>query len=161
MTNSMLITFGLMLLIVGGCRCRKEVQCFDKKIQPAFVGFQPSEIDTLIIRKFQASDNFQKRLDSFTIFQGDAYRTAGDTTKIVYYPLENGIVTGFDWQIFIPALNRTILISEILSNKKTIECGTLARDCGCANDLLSAKVNDQPIPFPKSDFETPFIYIRK
>lgn len=161
MRNNILITFGLILLIVSGCRCRKEVQCFDNKIQPAFVGFQPSEIDTLIIRKFQASNNFQKRLDSFTIVQSDAYRTAGDTTKIVYYPLENGIVTGFDWQIFIPALNRTILITEIVTNKKVMECGTLARDCGCANDLLSTKVNNQTITFPANGLETPFIYIQK
>lgn len=122
MRNNIFITFVFIVLIVSGCRCRKEVQCFDNKILPAFVGFQRSEIDTLVVRKFQASSNFQTRLDTFMVVQSDAYRTTNDTTKIMYYSLENGIVTGFDWQIFIPALNRTIIISEIVSNKKTIEC---------------------------------------
>lgn len=155
------LTF-IFVLLFGSCRCVKEVDCYDPKILPAFIGFQLSEIDTLIVTKYKTGENFRTPIDSFTVVYGDNFRISNDTTKVNYYPFEYGIATGFDWQIFIPAINRTVRISEILSNKKTVECPTLTRNCGCANDLFSANIENQTISFVINDREPgPFFFLKR
>ena len=39
--------------------CTKKYDCTDLQIQPAFINFSPSDIDTFILRKFKPSDNYQ------------------------------------------------------------------------------------------------------
>lgn len=144
--------------------CVREVDCYNLSIQPAFIGFPSSEIDTLIIRKFKQGDNFQSPIDSFVITFNSYYQTFNDTTKIVQFQ-SGKIEAGFDWQILLPALNRTVNISDIVSNKKTAKCpsGALAmdKDCDCVNDLLSAKRENQVVTFQNLDIQTPYVHIRR
>ncbi len=164
MTKLSLLTISLTALLFASCGREYEVDCIDPQIETAFINYAKPDIDTFILRKFKAADNYQTLLDSFTVAYGWAgyYTTLHDTTSI-YISGDKGIKAGFDWQIFIPALNKTVLVSDIVTEKKTGTCknGIFSLDkmaCGCANRVYSAKINNQVVNFPDSTIYT--IYIR-
>ena len=146
--------------------CTKEYDCTDLQIQPAFINFTPSDIDTFVLRKFKQKDNYQNLIDTFKVVYGYTaqYYTTHDTTSVFVSDGKNGIKAGFDWLIFIPAKNKTIFISDIVSEKKTGTCGygIFSMDkfgCSCTNDIFSAKKDNQIITFSNSDTARNFIFI--
>ena len=107
-TNIMII---LILLIVNSCG--KVIDCSDAQIQPSLISFPPSAIDTIVIRKFKANDNYQNLIDTLKIIRGISgeYVISNDTTSIFIANRSNGIKVGFDWEIYIPSISRAIFIS--------------------------------------------------
>jgi hypothetical protein len=154
--------------------CVREQPCFNRPINPSFVGFALSEVDTLILKRFPANDSFSVPIDSFVVFAPySQYQVAHDTINVNILagvdslPLFTGqIQTGFDWQIFIPAVNRTISLSHISSENRSVKCHTgfpLVDDkvvCSCGNLILYLQVDSTQEPF--SDSTTEYrIYIHR
>lgn len=84
-----------------------------------------SDIDTFVVRAYKPNDNFQHLIDTiFVVNPGLAiYTTSNDTTIIDVGGTAPGdgdpryrIVSGYDWQIYIPALNRTVTITSLKFN---------------------------------------------
>jgi hypothetical protein len=150
-------SISVVLLIVVLSACTKEYNCGDLAIQPAFIGFAPSDIDTFVLRKFEANNNYQNLIDTFIIKFGDSspYQTSNDTTTVFVSDASNsgelGIKAGYDWQIFIPSVNKTVYVSEIRSEKKTgkLSSGIFNMDktAPCTNSVFSAKMDNQTINF--------------
>lgn len=146
--------------------CTKGYDCIDLQIQPVFINFLPSDLDTFVLRKFKAADNYQTLIDTFVVKYGyyGLYQTSNDTTSVLVTDGKNGIKARFDWQLFIPAKNKTVLISDIISEKKTGKrgYGIFSMDPGpsCTNDIFSAKMNNQIINFSNSDTARHYVYIR-
>lgn len=164
MKIKVLITvFSLVIVFVS---CTKEYDCTDLQIQPAFINFSPSDIDTFVLRKFKPSDNYQNLIDTFIVEYGyyGHYQTSNDTTTVFVTDGKNGIKAGFDWQIFIPAKNKTVLVSDIISEKKTGKrvYGIFSLDPapGCTNDIFSVKMDNQIINFSNSDTARHYLFIR-
>ncbi len=140
------------LLITFFTSCTKEYDCTDTQIQPSFINYLPSDIDTFVLRKFKASDNYQTLIDTFVVKHGydSYYQTFNDTTTVLVTDGKNGIKTGFDWQLFIPAKNKTVLISDIQSEKKTGKrgYGIFSMDPAppCTNPIYSANFNNNNSP---------------
>jgi hypothetical protein len=155
-----------LLFTISIVSCTKEYDCENLQIQPAFINYLPSDIDTFFLRRFKASDNYQTLIDTFVVKYGSngLYQTSNDTTSVLVTDGKNGIKAGFDWQLFIPAKNKTVLISDIISEKKTGKRGygifSLDPGPGCTNDIFSAKVNNQIINFSNSATARHYIYIR-
>lgn len=165
MKIKLLITSAFISLIFSSCS--KEFDCTDPQIQTSFIAFPISDIDTFVLRKFKPNDNYQNLIDTFKVVYGytGQFYISNDTTSVFVSDGNNGIKSGFDWQIFIPAKNRTVLISDILSEKKTGKCNTgiFSLDkfgCTCTNKVFSAKKDNQLINFPNSDTALNTIYIR-
>lgn len=158
MTVKYSISVFLLMIILPACT--KEYNCGDIPIQPAFIGFAASDIDTFILRKFELNNNYQNLIDTFIIRKGDSapYQMSNDTTTVFVSDASNsgelGIKAGYDWQIFIPSINRTIFVSEIRSEKKTgkLSSGIFSMDKGpiCTNSIFSAKMDNQIINFSDS-----------
>lgn len=163
MTMKFILTTLFMSVLIASCS--KEYYCIDLQIMPAFINYLPSEIDTFVIRKFKANDKFQTLIDTFVVIYGyyGLYRTSNDTTSVLITDGKNGIRAGYDWQLFIPAKNKTILISDIISEKKKGigNWGICSLDPGpsCTNDIFSVKVNNQIINFSNSDTASNYICI--
>lgn len=156
-----------LLVVLGFMSCSKEYDCADLQISPAFISFSPSDIDTIVLRKYKQNDSYQNLIDTFKVIYGYSgqYYTSNDTTSVFVSDGKNGIKAGFDWLIFIPAKNKTIFISDIVSEKKTGTCGSgiFSMDkfgCTCTNDIFSAKKDNQIINFSNSDTARNFIFIR-
>lgn len=165
-TKQSLLIITLLTVLFASCGREREIDCGDPKIKTAFIAYASSDIDTFIIRKFKAADNYQTLLDTFRVTYGwsGVYAASNDTTTVSINDDKHDIKAGFDWQVFIPATNKTVFISDIVSDKKTGKCrpgiGIFGkRDCSCYNRVYSAKINNQGINFPDTNVYS--IYIRK
>jgi hypothetical protein len=144
--------FTLIAVITLLISCSYEVTCEDTSITPVFIKYQPSDIDTLVIRKYTLNSNFSNQTDSIIIESGYSgyYITHNDTTIVQLFSERLKIESGFDWQIYIPAKNKTINISEINSPKTTAKCSSdffSEVGCGCFNPIISCKLNNQFFTF--------------
>jgi len=164
MKIKIIITTFLLAFVFASCT--KEYDCIDLQIQPAFINFSPSDIDTFVLRKFKPSDSYQNLIDTFIVKSGYSgyYQTSNDTTTVLVTDGKNGIKAGFDWQIFIPAKNKTVFVSDIVSEKKTGKqgYGIFSMDPGgyCTNNIFSAKMDNQIINFSNSDTARHYLFIR-
>ncbi len=155
-----------LLLITALFSCTKEYDCTDLQIQPAFIRFASSDIDTFVLKKFKPGDNYQILIDTFIVKYGynGYYQTLNDTTTVLVTDGKNGIKAGFDWQIFIPAKNKTVFVTDIVSEKKTGKRGygifSMDPAPGCTNDIFSAKMDNQTINFSNSDTARYYLFIR-
>ena len=158
------ISVSFLTIFCAGCT--EEYDCTDLQIQPSFINYLPADIDTFVLRKFKPADNYQTLIDTFVVSNGyyGIYQTSSDTTSVLVTDGKNGIKAGFDWDLHIPATNETVLISDIISEKKTGKRGhgIFSMDPGpsCTNAIFTAKVDNQLINFPNSDTATNYIYIR-
>ena len=158
---------GFLFLAIVLFGCTKEYDCNDLPIQPVFIGFSQSDIDTFIVRKFKANDNYQNLIDTFMVKYGtySLYKISNDTTTVFVGDASNdgkvGIKVGYDWQIFIPSKSKTVFISDIISEKRTGKYGhgifSLDKVPDCVNRIFSAKIDNQIINF--SDSTGYYIYI--
>ena len=143
--------------------CGKVIDCNDAQIQPSLISFPMSTIDTLVIRKFKANDNYQNLIDTQKIIRGSSgqYVISNDTTSIFIADRSKGITVGFDWKIYIPSINRTIFISNISSEKNTTKCGNIGEPfgCSCTNNIYSLKKDNQIVTFANPNIGYNYIYI--
>ena len=154
------IMFFAMLLLISSCS--RETICEDREITPVFLKFTPADIDTFIVRKYAANSAFTNLLDSSIIVFGYSgyYMTHSDSTMV---RLGSGqLQNGFDWQIFIPAKNKKINISEISSEKRTEKFNygffnTKKIAYTCDNRIFSIKQDNQLVTFNNPD--NYFVYI--
>ncbi len=156
----------MLSLVFVFASCTKEYDCDDLQIKLAFIGFPPSDIDTFVLRKFKPADNYQNLIDTFIVRYGyyGSYETSNDTTTVFVTDGKNGIKAGYDWQIFIPAKNKTVFVSDIVSEKKTGKRGygifSLDPAPGCTNDIFSVKKDNQVINFSNSGTAEYYLFIR-
>ena len=132
----------LTLIYLSALGCTKTVSCGDLNIQMAFIGFTPSDSDTIVLRKFQTGDNYQYLIDTLNIFfDSSLYHRFSDTTFVSLNEPGQGIKAYNDWQIFIPSTNRTLRISAIVTEQATTKCSTLGEtlNCNCINKIYSLK----------------------
>jgi uncharacterized protein YaiE (UPF0345 family) len=143
----LIILLAILTSLLFSCR---NIQCNNTYITPVFVGFPSGDLDTIVLRKFKAGSDFQV-LEDTTIFTNNdtvaAYYTSNDTT-IVEMNIISGeykyLLPGDDWQVYLPAKNVTVLVSNIASPQMHIKC---FGDCGCVNQIDSFMQNgNEEIP---------------
>jgi hypothetical protein len=132
---------GVLSVFLIGCHV---YSCEPNLINPTFIGFSATDIDTVILRAYEPNDNYQHLVDTFRVFKNKAvYTTMHDTTivylNVVYDGIANQIIkAGFDWQIYIPAKKRTVSISNIMTD------ATVGQH-HCFNDITSFVQDGQTI----------------
>jgi len=159
---------GLLSLFLIFTGCTTEYDCAESKILPAFIGFAQTDLDTIFLRKFQRGDNYAHMVDQVVVTHNTrtTYSTSNDTTTIFFTDGINGITAGYDWEIFLPITNTTVVVSDILSEKKTTKCGSgiFSMDkfgCFCTNKVFSLQQDNQDITFPNADTILYKIFIHK
>ena len=158
-----IFAFFSIIILTG---CTKTYDCEDLQIRPAFINYLPSDIDSFTLRKYKAGNNYQTLIDSLVVIQGSQsyYQTSNDTTSILVTDGKNGIKAGFDWQIYIRAKNKTVLISDIVSENKKGKRGygifSMDPGPGCTNSVISLKVDGQLVIFSALPYDNPLIFIR-
>ena len=155
--------FAAVLMIAA---CSKEYDCAEAQIQPAFVGFAPADLDSLLLRKFTRGGNLQNLVEEFVVTGNNRtqYIITNDTTTVFITDGIHGMKAGYDWQVFIPARNRTVRITDVNSEKKKIKCGSgiFSMDkfgCLCTNKVFSLMQDNQTISFPNSDTTQYVVFI--
>lgn len=137
--------------------CTREYDCVDPQIPFTFVRFAPSDIDTLVFKRYKEKDSYRQLLDSFLVVYGrqTQYLSTNDSTTIWVTDGKNGIKAGFDWIIDIPARNRQVAVSGIESERKRgrRNYGIFSLDPApdCTNRVFSLMVDNNRINILPSD----------
>jgi len=122
--------------------CSREIECQDPPINLSFIAIPQTALDTIVLRKFTKDDNFRYKVDSLKVKTFITNR--GDTSIVSLGDPFYYVTAGYDWQIFLPAINRTIALTEINKLDKTGKCAALSTDCFCNDEILGIKVDNQP-----------------
>ena len=109
--------------IISLAGCSREYNCTNENLHLSFIGFLKSDIDTLIIKKYAANNNFQQLINTvqFAIDTTGILQT-NDTISFGGAAINNMIQYGNDWQIIIPSKNITVTISNIISPQEQGKC---------------------------------------
>ncbi len=142
LTNSKLIIKRLLLLfsiiVIVITSCKRSLPCFNDFITPVFVGFKWTDLDTIVVRQYKKGDAFQSLIDTVLIISDSnvlSNPSSNDTTAIPFNKVccdYKYLKSDSDWEIYLPALNRVVKISNIISPQKYKECifgGDLCPDC--------------------------------
>lgn len=138
-----------MIVLLFSCR---TIHCVDQFITPVFIGYSPGDLDTIIVRKYKAGTDFQSLLDTAIITNNPTvagYVTSNDTTTVVlnvYSDEPNYLLPGSDWQLYLPSVNLTISLSDIVSPQASYKC--FGDDCECWNPINSYTQNGQEVTPP-------------
>jgi len=123
--SSIFIIAMIVTLAFNSCCKRRTVPGIDPVIEPIFIGYAATDIDTLIIRKYKANDGYHTLIDTFI---SDQYCQ---------------IQKGYDWAIYIPATGQTDSISNITIRDTTYtfsDCSDQGPQIG-PNRITSYKLN--------------------
>ena len=159
-----LIAFICVVISTG---CNRTITCSNPYITPAFIGFNLSDLDSIIVRQYKKDGNFLELIDTTLITLDTTFlksTSAGDTTFALLNHIsgqEKHIFPDHDWQIYIPSAKMTFSISNIISPQTENSCFK----CTCWNPINSFVQNAQTlipqirkIPNMGGDFYLTFIH---
>jgi hypothetical protein len=133
-----LLSIILITFIFTSCgKCR----CIDDKLNPNFILFDTTEVDTIIIKKFSKNSSFTSLLDTGLFDEKNSFRIKKSNDTITF-PARVGnfsITSDYDWIFFLPAINKTIKISDIISEQTSMPCPGKVQ---CINPINSLKIDD-------------------
>jgi hypothetical protein len=116
-----LIIFILGILISS---CGKKCICEPEQVIPAFVSYNQSEVDTILVKRFQKNTNFTEAYDEFLLHSGNAViSVVGDTTFFIPQQFVYRLQQRWDLQLVNPFDGRTVNISDIEIEQKETTCG--------------------------------------
>lgn len=131
-----------------------------ENMMPAFVAYNISEIDTLIIKRFAKGSNFSQQVDSALVTaQRTSYITSGDTTRVIAEILQQ-VSDDYDWQLTNPFDNRTVRVSDIVHERREQHCGGIfgMDPQACTSPVTSFKLNGvTTVPDPNFLYRAIFI----
>lgn len=113
----------------------------------SFISFPISETDTIVVRKFAKSSNFTSLIDTFSLNQSNSsYQNMGDTLEVANnFGIDNGLLSKYDYEIYLPKINRLYQVDEISEEFNSINPGLSCNKIACSNYFKSYKVNGQSI----------------
>jgi len=139
-----ILTF-LLFICITFYSCSYE--CSNATVNFSLVSFQPNETDTIVVRKFTKMSNFTTLLDTFSLNQSNSsYQNTNDTLEVWHpYGTDNGLLSKYDYEIYLTSINRTYQISEIREDFRSINQGLSCNKLGCMNFFKSYKMNGELI----------------
>lgn len=151
----MKLTYQAMTLMLVGSlgSCTKEQAREAPQVQPTFSGLAPADTNTLLVRQYAAGTGFATLLATamITEAQDDYYQMHNDTTSVRITNWQAAIVPGYDWQIEVPALRKTVRLTGISSEQRSEKVGwgifSLETGPKCQNPIFSLEQDGQPITF--------------
>jgi len=118
----------LLILLAALVSCTKEsstCSCGTIQIEPSFPGYTAAEIDTIYERIFEPGSNFSKLFRATVWVHPKTIANTGtvgpDSLVNTFDPTFN-FNAGFDYELFIPNLNHTIRIYNIIDTGAFVSC---------------------------------------
>lgn len=148
----------LALSIFSSC---KKCPCGAAEgLLPAFIGYSESQTDTLILRRYANTGTFSQLMDTLLINEPLLnFKRSNDTLSPTYNSISIPMIEGNDYEIVVPAINKTYRISGIAETKNTMTCNSIFSmdKTYCVNPMDEYIINGEKtkaIPYGR------FIYLR-
>ena len=132
--------------------CTMRVPCDDGNIKLGFISFSDTATNSFILRQFKKATNFKTLVDTILITQTNgSYKKFNDSlqveysfnTKHGYTSSKHGLTSEFDYEIYLPSLNKTFQISDIDEEYKMQKKGSTSDNSSCDNYIKAYSVNGQ------------------
>ena len=182
--------FLVLVIILGSCkkyRCPETVYC-NNFLNFVLVGFDTSDVSTVVFRVYAAGTNFGTLVDTavaldtvlYQSFNGPVYpwvplsgnstdsllNGTGALTSYRSFSVDTDYIA-YDWEIYLPKDGRTIKISAIQfsgSTEQTVEtCDEKGNKIGgfCQKNLTSYVVDGETYKNVNSGINNNFIFLKK
>lgn len=132
-------------------------------IRIATVGLTAAEIDTIILRKFTRGSNFSSRIDTLSLNSSNAVfqfpYTTKDTSFLGILNPDVLLKSKYDYEIFIPAVNKLVRITAISEPQQRMKKGLFnSTKEYCVNTIQSFQQDGQMVT---PNIWQPEVYIHK
>ena len=130
----------IICLLIASCG---SYPCSNATPSISFVAFTPNETDTIIVKRFIKSTNFSSLADSFKVYAGNStYQRSTDTLEIFFpFGTDNGFLSKYDYQVYLPKNSRRFQISEINEEFRSLKKGLSMDKVGCENFITSYRLD--------------------
>ena len=134
--------------------CTMRVPCDDGNIKLGFVSFSDTVTNTFVIRQFKKSTNFKSLVDTILITKKNgSYRKSNDSLQVEYSfnnkhgytNSKHGLTSEYDYEVYLPAIDKTFKISDIDEVYKMQTKGFTSDNSSCDNYIKSYSINGQKI----------------
>ncbi|MBC7934193.1 MAG: hypothetical protein H7Y86_02370 [Rhizobacter sp.] len=134
--------------------CTMKAPCDNGNIKLGFVSFSDTVTDSFILRQFKKSTNFKTPVDTILITRTNgSYKKSNDSLQVEYsfnlkhgYTSSNyGLTSEYDYEVYLPTINFTFQISDIVEEYKSQNKGLTSDTSTCANVIKSYKINREAI----------------
>ena len=95
-----------------------KVNCPGNEMNLLFINFNPQEVDTLLLVTYEPGNTFTNKVDSMYV----DHITGGGLSKDTFYGFLDNIEFNKDYEIKMPALNRTFRISDLKTTREKCPC---------------------------------------
>jgi len=152
-------SFSTLLLIICITLISCNYDCNHATANISLLSFPVNETDTIIVRKFTKSSNFKSLLDTFSLNKSNSsYQRTNDTLEIYNtFGTDNGLLGKYDYEVYLPEINRLFQITEISEAFQSINSGLSCNKVACVNYFKSYKVNEQLVDVNSHD---PFYFVK-
>ena len=163
--NKFLLSSFVFCALLSSCTMR--VPCDNGNIKLGFVSFSDTVTNSFILRQFKKSTNFQTLVDIILITQTNgSYKKSNDSlqieysfnTKHGYTSSKHGLTSEFDYEVYLPTIDKTFQISDIDEEYKMQKKGFASDNSSCDNYIKSYSVNGQKIVGKFTDLTIYFHY---
>ncbi len=119
--------------------CTTKCPCSPASLAIRLISFSTAEEDTIILKRFAKGTNFQTLEDSLLVDSSNCFYDKQGTDSVVLSIADSsGILnTNFDYEIYIPSVNRLIKVSALAGSQTEGSCGR------CVDPLTSYIVDGQ------------------
>lgn len=121
----------------SGCR---TCNCVDGEISFHFSGYSTAELQNIVVKKYALGSNFGQRTDSIHFSDAIDYRLEQRSDVIYLNPKDSrlNLRKDGDYQIELPAANRTYRITDIRMRQVRDQCGGKSI---CINPVESIRID--------------------
>ncbi|MGZ3837192.1 MAG: hypothetical protein ACXVMS_15175 [Flavisolibacter sp.] len=140
-----ILSFSLVIFLGS---CSKTCYCSIATLFPAFVAFDSTETDTLMVVRYPKNAHFSGVLDTTILTAKNAdYRYHNDTLFIRPRSEAGTLRSFYDYVLYLPSLNRRDSLEAIDERQETQEGGH-SLVCHCINGVYSFHLNRDTIKIP-------------
>ena len=96
--------------------CKKYIDCGLGQLTLSFVSFSDSEIDTIIVKRFDKNNGFLNTLDSIVIDMNTSNNANYNDTVVINFSIrnDNNFSSKYDYIIYLPKIERTYKVNNII-----------------------------------------------
>ena len=136
-----------LLITLAITSCGKDFTCPKEPVVPAYIGYAPQEVDTIIIERYAKGTAFSQRVDTFLLFIGKAaFIRHGDTTIINAF--DQALTVEHDIRVINPFDRKIVSVSGMQFEMKEGHTGGLFgwdNRVACTSPLISYERDNVPV----------------
>lgn len=159
------IAYSLLIFFTTAafCACGYDNCGEAEGLRISTIGLTAVEIDTIILRKFTKGGNFTSMIDTLSINPSNVFfqfpYTTRDTSFMGVLRPDVLLKSKYDYQIYIPAVNRLVRITDIREPQQKMKRTLPSDKTYCLNSIQSFQQDGQMVTLNNN--WQPEIYIHK